>query len=53
MSISSCCLEGFEWDGAPAGHIGELGNNSAYITGSDDINKPDAAAVMIIHDLLG
>jgi dienelactone hydrolase len=48
MSVSSCCLKGFEWKGAPAGRIGKLANNEAYITG----DNPDVA-VMIIHDLLG
>lgn len=48
MSVSPCCLEGFEWEGAPAGRIGKLANNEAYITG----DNPDTA-VMIIHDLLG
>lgn len=48
MSVSSCCLKGFEWEGAPAGRIGKLANNEAYITG----DNPDVA-VMIIHDLLG
>jgi hypothetical protein len=48
MSVSTCCLKGFEWEGAPAGRIGKLANNEAYITG----DNPNAA-VMIIHDLLG
>jgi dienelactone hydrolase len=48
MSVSSCCLKGFEWEGSPAGRIGKLANNEAYITG----DNPDAA-VMIVHDLLG
>ena len=44
----SCCLQGFQWDGAPAGRIEKLANKEAYIIG----DNPDAA-VMIIHDLLG
>ncbi|KAI9162808.1 dienelactone hydrolase [Paramyrothecium foliicola] len=48
MSVSSCCLKGFEWDGTPAGQVGKLANNDAYITGEN----PDAA-VLFIHDLFG
>ena len=48
MSIPSCCLKGFEWEGAPAGRIGKLANNDAYITGDNA-----DAAVLIVHDLLG
>ncbi len=47
MSISSCCLEGFQWEGTPTGSIGKLANNESYIVG----DNPDAA-VMLIHDLL-
>lgn len=48
MSISSCCLKGFEWEGTPTGRIGKLSNNSAYITG----DNPDVA-LLFISDLLG
>jgi len=48
MTIASCCLEGFEWEGAPVGDIGRLANNNSYITG----DNPNAA-VLLIHDLLG
>jgi dienelactone hydrolase len=48
MSVASCCLKGFEWEGIPAGRIDELAKTNAYITG----NNPDIA-VLIIHDLLG
>lgn len=48
MSVSSCCLKVFEWDGELTGRIGKLTNNEAYIVG----DSPDAA-VMIISDLLG
>ncbi|KAK2792686.1 hypothetical protein FQN51_001605 [Onygenales sp. PD_10] len=48
MSFSSCCLKGFEWDGTPAGRIGKLGGNDAYITG----DNPDRA-VLHIHDAFG
>jgi dienelactone hydrolase len=48
MSVSSCCLTGFEWDGIPSGRVDKLGQNDTYITG----NNPDVA-VMLVHDLLG
>ncbi|OAX79248.1 hypothetical protein ACJ72_06435 [Emergomyces africanus] len=48
MSVSSCCLKGFEWDGTPTGRIGKLSNNDAYIAG----DNPDMV-VMLIHDLFG
>ena len=48
MSVSSCCLTGFEWDGTPSGRVDKLGQNDTYITG----NNPDVA-VMLVHDLLG
>ncbi|PGH31415.1 esterase/lipase [[Emmonsia] crescens] len=48
MSASSCCVKGFEWDGAPTGRVGKLGKNDVYIAG----DNPDVA-VMIIHDLFG
>ncbi|MCJ1442277.1 MAG: hypothetical protein MMC23_002770 [Stictis urceolatum] len=48
MSVSSCCLEGFQWGGTLAGRIDKLADNDAYIAGSN----PEAA-VMLIHDLLG
>ncbi|KAH9216972.1 dienelactone hydrolase [Leptodontidium sp. 2 PMI_412] len=47
MSVSSCCLKGFEWDGTPTGSIGKLANNDTYITGSN----PDVA-ILVVHDLL-
>ncbi|KAL2075695.1 hypothetical protein VTL71DRAFT_638 [Oculimacula yallundae] len=46
MSVSSCCLKGFGWDGTPTGSIGKLANNDTYITGSN----PDVA-ILLIHDL--
>jgi hypothetical protein len=48
MSISSCCLKSFEWDGAPTGRIDKVDENDVYIAG----DNPDVA-VLIIHDLLG
>ncbi len=46
MSISSCCLQGFEWNGEPTGRLGKLANNSAYVTGTNP-----SAAVLFVHDL--
>lgn len=48
MSISSCCLKGFKWEGTPVGRVDRLADNDTYITG----NNPDVA-VMLIHNLLG
>ncbi|MCJ1307918.1 hypothetical protein MMC25_001566 [Agyrium rufum] len=43
-----CCKSGFKWDGQPIGTEGKLGENNAYITGT---NKH--LAVMIVHDIFG
>jgi len=48
MLVHPCCLQGFEWEGTPAGRTGKLGNNDAYITGDNS-----DVVVMVIHDLLG
>jgi dienelactone hydrolase len=48
MSISACCLKGFEWEGTPSGRTAKLAENDVYIVG----DNPDVA-IMIIHDLLG
>jgi hypothetical protein len=48
MSANSCCLQGFAWDGKQRGTIGTLGDNNAYITGSNS-----SAAILVIHDLFG
>ncbi|KAH8899145.1 dienelactone hydrolase family protein [Thozetella sp. PMI_491] len=48
MSVSTCCLKSFRWEGTPVGQVGKLGAHDAYITG----NNTDAA-VLIVHDLLG
>lgn len=48
MSVASCCLKGFQWEGTSAGRIGTLAQNNAYITG----DNPDRA-VLLVHDLLG
>jgi dienelactone hydrolase len=47
MSISLCCLKGFEWEGTPVGQVGKLANLDSYITGSN----PNVA-ILLIHDLL-
>lgn len=48
MAISDCCLQGFEWQGAPAGTDGQLGPNAAYMTGTN----PDVA-ILLVHDRYG
>lgn len=48
MSVSSCCLKGFEWEGKPAGREGKLAGLDAYITGDNP-----SAAILIVHDLFG
>ncbi|KAI1628092.1 Alpha/Beta hydrolase protein [Exophiala viscosa] len=48
MSLSSCCTTGFRWEGTPKGKETTLGDNKAYVTGS---NKD--AAVLIVHDVWG
>lgn len=48
MSVLSCCITGFTWDGQPTGRTGQLGTNDAYITG----DNPDVA-IMVIPDLFG
>jgi dienelactone hydrolase len=48
MSVSSCCVTGFEWEGTPVGRIDKLAQNDTYITG----DNPDIA-VLLVHDLLG
>ena len=46
--MNDCCLKGFQWDGTRLGTITKLGNNDAYVTGTN-ANK----AVMICHDAYG
>ncbi|ORY64785.1 Alpha/Beta hydrolase protein [Pseudomassariella vexata] len=48
MSLSSCCLTGFTWDGTPAGTVGKLCNNDTYIAG-----KNPSAAILLVHDAFG
>lgn len=48
MSITPCCLKGFEWEGTPTGRVGKLANNETYIAG----DNPDRAVLLII-DLFG
>ncbi|KAI5459346.1 Alpha/Beta hydrolase protein [Mariannaea sp. PMI_226] len=48
MSVQSCCLKGFKWEGSPTGHIEKLDNLNVYVSGE---NKD--AAILVIHDLLG
>ncbi|KAG9830133.1 alpha/beta-hydrolase, partial [Aureobasidium melanogenum] len=46
--MSSCCKEGFKWNGQPVGKETTLGKNPAYVTGD---NKD--AAVLIVADVFG
>ena len=51
MSISDCCLKGFQWDGTPVGKVEQfevVSGKQAYVTGSN----PNVA-ILLIHDLLG
>ncbi len=34
--MSQCCVTGFRWDGNPSGKEIQLGNNNAYLAGSND-----------------
>lgn len=46
--MQKCCIEGFEWNGTPAGTEGKLGNNNTYVTGSNG-----DVAILMIHDAFG
>jgi len=46
--VDECCKSSFLWDGKPTGDEGSLGNNAAYITGTNN-----DAAVLLVHDLFG
>ena len=48
MSVASCCVKGFEWEGTPISRVDKLAQNDVYITG----DNPDMA-VLLVHDLLG
>ncbi|EJD36894.1 alpha/beta-hydrolase [Auricularia subglabra TFB-10046 SS5] len=48
MSLSPCCLTGFQWNGTPSGRVGKLRANDAYITGDNA-----SVAVLLVHDALG
>lgn len=48
MSVSSCCLSGFKWDGEPVGETAKIAGIDTYVVGSN----PNAA-VLLIHDLFG
>ncbi|OKL58048.1 hypothetical protein UA08_06809 [Talaromyces atroroseus] len=48
MSLSKCCIQGFEWHGTPSGRISKLANSNTYITG----DNPNAA-ILLIADLFG
>ncbi|KAM5343470.1 hypothetical protein ACJ41O_012007 [Fusarium nematophilum] len=46
MSLNSCCLTGFKWDGTPTGRIEKLAGLDVYIAGDNP-----KAAVLVIHDI--
>lgn len=46
--MSSCCLQGFKWDGETTGRETEVDGLSCYVAGS---NKE--VAIIVIHDLYG
>ncbi|KAI1080839.1 dienelactone hydrolase family protein [Whalleya microplaca] len=48
MSLSECCIKGFQWNGTPTGTVGKLAGKDAYITGEN----PDVA-ILIVHDIFG
>lgn len=33
--MSQCCVSGFKWEGNPVGKETKLGDNDAYVTGSN------------------
>lgn len=47
-TVTDCCLKGFNWEGTPEGQESKLGENPAYVSGT---NKD--VAIMVIHDLFG
>ncbi|KAL7624944.1 hypothetical protein AAE478_004158 [Parahypoxylon ruwenzoriense] len=48
MSLSSCCVKGFQWGGTPTGRVEKLLGKDTYVAG----DNPDAA-ILYIHDILG
>ena len=50
MSVSKCCITGFEWEGEPSGRTVPFPttSNQAYVTGSSS-----SAAILFICDLFG
>jgi hypothetical protein len=50
MSVPSCCVTGFEWDGEPTGKSISFptSSNQAYVTGSSQ-----TSAILFICDLFG
>lgn len=48
MSVSKCCITGFEWHGTPTGRTGRVAGLDTYIAGSNaDV------AVLLVADLFG
>lgn len=50
MSVTDCCVNGFQWEGKPEGRVEPFptSSNQTYVSGSN----PDVA-VMLISDLFG
>ncbi|KAJ9138352.1 Dienelactone hydrolase family protein [Pleurostoma richardsiae] len=48
MSVHTCCLKGFEWNGSPGGETSKIADTDTYVVG----HNPNAA-VLLIHDLFG
>lgn len=46
--MSTCCVEGFEWNGKPSSEVKKLGTHDAYVVGSNT-----EIAILIIHDVFG
>jgi len=45
---SSCCVNGFEWNGTPTGQESTLAGNNVYVTGSNS-----EVAILVITGLYG
>lgn len=49
MSLGTCCVKGFAWDGTPEGRVDKIASNfDTYVSGTST-----KAAVLIVHDIFG
>lgn len=48
MSISECCVRGFDWNLQPTGQETTLANHKNYVTGTNT-----SRAILFIHDGAG